>query len=319
MFDVVIRASRGRQHFLRRAIASVIQQTLSDWKLTIIATVDAEDVRRGCLESFPQSADKIQVRPFEGTFSLGRAINLGIKAGTAPYIAILDDDDTWDPRFLEVMGSYLDGRQGSGYDGVVCQTTVVHEILKNGIIEETSRVLINGELIDVTVPDLLTKNRFTINAFCYPRTCFEAVGGYDEAMEVCEDWEFNLRFLRKFDVIVHAESLANYHQRPRLDADLSNTVHSRPVAHRLARAHIVNEWFRRSIEGTDRYGESVVASHLMERVVEEIQSLARLHAISKDKIGKIDSRTREMEATLKKLEKQVAKASQRSFFSLFRK
>lgn len=325
MFDVVIRTNGARSSLLRRAIQSIRDQSFAGWKIILVASSDAEAIRRQCLEVLPDLGEKIQVVPYQGEYSLGRALNVGIRTGTAPYVSILDDDDTWEPRFLEVMHGYLPEGPGLGYEGVVCQTRLVYENLHEGGIEERARAMMNADLKDVTIPDLLTNNRFTINAFCYPRTCFDALGGYDESLPVCEDWEFNLRFVRQYNVLVHSEALSNYHQRPPIDASLSNTVHSRSVAHRLARSRVVNDWFRRIIEGDARYGEMVVISQLVERVTEKIQSLERFDDSWKEKIGRIDSRTREMDGAMKKITAAIGRFEaelrerKRSFFSFFRK
>ncbi len=71
------------------------------------------------------------------------------------------------------------------------------------------------------------------------------VGPFNGQLRVLGDWEFHLRFLRRFDIDVIAEPLANYHHRTTTTAGVyGNTVHAQSALHRSTRVALINDAVR---------------------------------------------------------------------------
>lgn len=60
----------------------------------------------------------------------------------------------------------------------------------------------------------LQENRTPFHSFLYERAVHETLGLFDESLDALEDWEFLLRYYRRFEALLVREPLANYHFRP---------------------------------------------------------------------------------------------------------
>ena len=111
--DVGMPAYR-RPHFISEAIESLLAQTHADWRLHVS-------------ENGPGGGEvEAAVRPFLAdrriSFSatgenLGAPANWtrALQLGSAPYFSVLQDDDKWDPDFLERRVAFLDRHQEAGW------------------------------------------------------------------------------------------------------------------------------------------------------------------------------------------------------------
>ncbi len=242
---VVIR-SCGRASLLRRTLASLEAQTYPPKEIVIVAIgpVGEKAAASALLSRI------VRVVPVPAGRVRGGALNDGIKAASMPWIAFLDDDDTWASTFVEEMGSMAKREDGPGFGGVVCQSEAVYERVVDDQAVPLGGEPFNPNLERLTPEALFRENRFTINAALWRRTVFAELGGFSEHLSVLEDWDFNLRAAVSYRLAVLPRRLARYHIRPRTDA-LPNTQmreHDR-IATRLQW-----EWLR-----TGRLGEQSVA------------------------------------------------------------
>ena len=94
----VVIPTRGRASLLKRAIDSVLRQTMDD--LEVIVVIDGEDEQT---TAAMQSIASPRVRHLQLAKQAGgsRARNEGVRAATGYWVAFLDDDDEWFPEKLE--------------------------------------------------------------------------------------------------------------------------------------------------------------------------------------------------------------------------
>ena len=99
--------THGRPAYLAEAIESVRRQTFSSWRLTISENGPGSDYVAGIVEPHLSSPRVQYVKT--GT-NLGAARNATrlIQTGSAPFVAILNDDDRWDPEFLARRVAFLE-------------------------------------------------------------------------------------------------------------------------------------------------------------------------------------------------------------------
>lgn len=290
--DIIMR-TKDRLSLLPRAIASVRAQSFTDWNLVLVDSGDHEATRAWLHQNPGKAGERIQHVTVAPGPKMGELSNIGIREGNAPYIALLDDDDTWEPGFLAATCPVLMAQDKSPTcRGVVTRTMIVHEEFRNGIWEETSRKDLNPQLTRVTLPALAAVNRFTTNAFVYEREAWAAIGGYSPNMPVLDDWDFNLRFLLSWDVACIPAVFAYWHRRPATDSAADN---SKACDHEFETACYINRHVRGGLHGEATPLSNLLLAGELHRLGTENQSriLGKIASMS-DKVGKINSRTKQM-------------------------
>ena len=227
--SVIVR-SCGRPRLLVRALASIDAQTAQPLETIVVALgpagfAAAEAARPGrALTVIPTATDRVR----------GGALNDGLRVMTGSWVAILDDDDTWAPTFLQEMGdAAAAAAPAADFGGIVCRTEIIYERVRGGEVVEVGRKPMNPGFDAISARELAAENRFTINAALWHRRVFATAGEFREDLSLLEDWEFNVRVARHFRLEVLPRTLARYHRRPPGDS-LPNT--QRAENDRAARA-----------------------------------------------------------------------------------
>jgi glycosyltransferase involved in cell wall biosynthesis len=89
-----------RAHLVPRAVRSALAQSLAD--IEVIVVIDGPDqATRDALSRFDDP--RLRLVQLPENVGLGGAINAGVREAASPWIALLDDDDEWFPRKLEMQ------------------------------------------------------------------------------------------------------------------------------------------------------------------------------------------------------------------------
>lgn len=302
--DIVIR-TKDRPHFLRRALQSVLDQTFQDWRIQLVATGDLEPVNQLLQELGASLNNRFTLVPVpeQSIGRLGELINIGMRNSTARYLGMLDDDDTWEPEFLQACVDILDKPPHPSVQGVVARSNVIQEqVTDDQEIQILRSDPLNPELRNLTLLRMAGTNRFPPNSLLFTRKALDKAGEFDPHLPVLEDWDFNLRLLQHYDIYLLDQYLSNYHQRTQsssADGQNSNTVTGGENLHRYFESHLMNKKLRTELEnGTLGLGYLMSQSQATREADDEIRRLRKkLDAIS-DKIGKIDSRTKQLKDKL---------------------
>lgn len=238
----IITRTKDRPRFLARAIDSVLAQGLRDWVHVIVndggdrAPVDAAVGRAA-----GRYEGRVQVLHHDAPLGRGGAANAGVANSRSRLIVFHDDDDTWAPDFLEKA---VAAWRASGASGVVTRSERVIERDDGERFVELRREPFFPQLEAISLPLLARDNCFVNLAFLLERDAFETVGPFDTGLPVYEDWDFNLRFLHRYDVHVVPEVLARYHHREAAGGAASNSFAQERARVAAARARLVNRWLR---------------------------------------------------------------------------
>jgi glycosyltransferase involved in cell wall biosynthesis len=238
---VIVRTSGRARCYLDRALASIRAQTSQPRQVIISSDAPAGPA--------PVTEDPLVVwltRPPGEPANRSKALNRGIRHAVTPWVAFLDDDDTWHPEFLARMGAAITG-PGTA---VCCRTQARYEHEVEGRFQSLGEEPFNPGLHRIVLHRLAEANLFTNNAVLWPRDFFAALGGYREDLAMLEDWEFNVRAARRFSFVVLPETLAYYHQRPRQGGGLA--ANSAKTQHDRARAQLQCEWRAAGLLPPDR-------------------------------------------------------------------
>ncbi|OYW86571.1 hypothetical protein B7Z17_00005 [Candidatus Saccharibacteria bacterium 32-49-10] len=123
----------------------------------------------------------------------------------------------------------------------------IERIEDGTIIEESVNRWYEG-VTEVSLYDQLLDNYLTNNCITYRRTLYDELNGYDETLEVAEDWDFGIRYLLKYDIFFIPEVLAGYHHRPAAKGADGNSVFSGIDAHRRSLIKLRNRYLRHDIK-----------------------------------------------------------------------
>ncbi|MDD3012979.1 MAG: glycosyltransferase [Candidatus Gastranaerophilales bacterium] len=245
--SIIVR-TKDRLLFLKRAIESISGQTFKDWEAIIVndggIKTDIEDFIMPYKKTFNDKIKLIHTK--EKTKLRPVAANIGIKSSKCKYIVIHDDDDSWEPEFLEKCVKLL---EETDYKGVVTYSNAVYEKVEKDKIKKIFTEPFNKDMNCASLYKMASNNTFPPISFVYKREVHDEIGYYDEELEVLEDWEFNLRFLQKKDIFVIPEFLANYHLRPDIkEQNLANTIFGSGIAvHKKYDSIIRNRLLRQDI------------------------------------------------------------------------
>ena len=206
--DVGIPTLGESPSYLVEAVESVFAQTFSSWRLLISENGPGLDSVREALE--PYVRDPRVEHVVSGTRE-GRGINwTRASQGSAPYIGLLHDDDSWAPEFLERRTEFLDKHPQVGlvYSGCV-------------VIDEAGRPLGRSRVGLVPgihrpesfLPFLYRKLFISVPTILIRRSAFNAVGAeYKDIIHL--DTEMWLRLAASFDVACLAVWDAQYRIHP---------------------------------------------------------------------------------------------------------
>jgi glycosyltransferase involved in cell wall biosynthesis len=190
--DVGITAYRHAD-FLPEAIESVLAQTLTDWRLTVCDNGPGGGAIEGAVRPYLDDP-RIAYRPSGREITLAENWTAAIR-GAAPYVGVLNDDDRWHPRFLEVRVQALEAHLDCGF--VFSGTTYIDHtgadlgpstlLFGDGVIarEALARRLIKS---NVTVPPTIIVRR----------RAYEAVGAFFDPICHYSDWEMWARLAARF-------------------------------------------------------------------------------------------------------------------------
>ncbi|MBE6070352.1 MAG: glycosyltransferase family 2 protein [Clostridium butyricum] len=245
--SIIVRTST-RYIFLDRAIKDIQSQTYKCWKIIVVNDNGDLETIKNIIKDNNLMENQYVLIDNKGQTGLHKAINLGVKAVDTEYVVMHDDDDTWNREFLSETVNYLDKNREAM--GVITHSNKVYEKVINNSIKVKKIKPFNTELKDViSIYDMIKNNLFSPISFVYRSKVYDEIGYFNESLEVLEDWEFNIRFLMKYDIFVIEKVLANYHIRKNnnIQDSFKNTITSKKKMHLKYDTIIRNKYLREDI------------------------------------------------------------------------
>ncbi|WP_200343469.1 glycosyltransferase family 2 protein [Rhodovibrio sodomensis] len=180
----VIVPAYNRASTIERTLDSVLAQTHTNLQLIVVddASTDATVERARLVgQEFPLTLIE---QPCNG--GACRARNAGLAAADGDFVAFLDSDDTWDPRFLEVLLA----RFADAGPEVGCAVASYRIYGDDGRVKGE---LIQGAEGDIS-QEMLRKNLIGATSCALIRTeVMRAIGGFDAAYPACQDYDLFIR------------------------------------------------------------------------------------------------------------------------------
>jgi glycosyltransferase involved in cell wall biosynthesis len=182
----VIIPSYNGSRYLAQAIESVLEQSFRDLEIVV---VDDGSTDSAVLEVAQGYGAPVRYLAMASNAGLAAARNTGIRATESEFVALLDDDDWWEPEKLALQ---LAEFERDPVVELVYSDLAVH--YDDGSFLESflrSRPLAgSGYLFDEYL-----QSKFIIpSSVVLRRSCLQRVGLFDEEMRSLEDCDFFLRF-----------------------------------------------------------------------------------------------------------------------------
>jgi glycosyltransferase involved in cell wall biosynthesis len=188
--------------YLPETIASVLQQTFTDFEILIVDD-GSTDQTVAWANQITDSRVQVIPQPNQGV-SVAR--NTGILHAQGDYVAFLDADDLWEANKLEQQVRYLDTHPDIGWvhswvSLIDAQSQPVGKLLSS---------LAEGQIWKT----LIVRNTIACCSVMVRRSCFSIAGLFDPQIRSAEDWELWIRLAFHYPIGLIKEPLARYRVLP---------------------------------------------------------------------------------------------------------
>jgi GT2 family glycosyltransferase len=178
--SVIVR-TLDRPTLLKNALASLSNQTWEDFEVVLVN--DGGRYPREALECFD---GLLNLRYVEHENTRGRtyALNNGIRNASGRFITYLDDDDIVYPWHLEILAREVSTGNRlyvhSGYNRALVKDSRV-------VATKAADASWHGR------SSLMVENYIPMHCWIHSRDAVDTIGGFDEELDLLEDWDFLLR------------------------------------------------------------------------------------------------------------------------------
>ncbi len=86
-------------HFMEPCLASLKKQTYKDYQILVVDNASTD----GSVEYVKEHYPEIEVIALKKNYGFSKAVNVGIRRSTTPYVILLNNDTTADPYYIEEM------------------------------------------------------------------------------------------------------------------------------------------------------------------------------------------------------------------------
>ena len=183
----VVIPTYNRKNLLKRAIQSVIKQTLHPFEIIVVDDGSIDGTQSWLADEFPF------VRClYQNNSGVSRARNNGIKSAQGSWIALLDSDDEWLPDKLEQQVKLIRDIP----EALFCHTNEIW--IRNGVRvnQMKKHQKYGGDIFE----KCLDRCRISPSSSIMKKEIFDIVGLFDESLNICEDYDLWLRITSKFSV-----------------------------------------------------------------------------------------------------------------------
>ncbi|WP_319475723.1 glycosyltransferase family A protein [Marispirochaeta aestuarii] len=189
----IIIPAYNRYPLLTEAVESVKAQSFRDYELIVVDDGSDDDTPR-----FRNDED-VRYLQIPHCGMPGAVRNRGVEGAQGEYIAFLDSDDLWLPEKLCRQLTMLDAQPA---------VPLVHtrEFWRRGaktVSQKGQKHAREGNIFS----DALWKCTIGPSTVLMRKAVFEELGGFDESLEVAEDYEFWLRVTSRYPVAYLDEAL----------------------------------------------------------------------------------------------------------------
>lgn len=191
----VVIPTLNRINTLQRALDSVINQTYKPAEIIVVDNGSSDGTLKFLREQYPKITTLT-----ENKVGVSSARNKGIKKSINQWIALLDSDDAWHPRKLEVQTSML--------DSALKEYSLIHTdevwFRNNKHINQMKKHKKQGGYIFERCLSLCC---ISPSSVLFKKNILDKVGLFDESLPVCEDYDLWLKICSSEEVLFAQDKL----------------------------------------------------------------------------------------------------------------
>ena len=184
----VIIPTYNRLPMLKEAVDSVLAQDFEDMELIVVDDGSTDETA----EEMKRYGGRVKLIQNSENKGVSAARNKGILHARGKYIAFLDSDDLWVKGKLKIQVSFLD--DNPHYP--VCHTDEIWIRRGKRVNPMLKHAKYSGWIFEKCLPLCI----ISPSSVMMKRTLFSKVGLFDEALPVCEDYDFWLRVSARFPI-----------------------------------------------------------------------------------------------------------------------
>jgi glycosyltransferase involved in cell wall biosynthesis len=193
----VIIPTYNRKEALKRAIASVMDQSFDDWELIIVDDGSDDGTDLSAISSLAN-------RPIHGirldsNGGVSRARNIGASNACGTWIAFLDSDDCWHKTKLEKQAAWAQAHP----EYRINQTREIWIRRGKRVNPPKTHEKKHGDIFE----ESLERCMITPSSVMLQKSLFDDVGRFNESLPACEDYDLWLRITCRYPVGLIDENL----------------------------------------------------------------------------------------------------------------
>jgi glycosyltransferase involved in cell wall biosynthesis len=190
----VIVPTYNRAYQLKETLCSVLTQTYQDFELIVVDDGSIDDTSK-VVKEFP----RVKYLALKENYGVSIARNEGLASAKGKYICFLDSDDLWDQKKLKIQFCWME-------DNTDCQVCYTDEIwIRNGVRVNQMNIhrKYSGDIYLHCLPLCIVSPSSAMLRI----GLFNEIGGFDESLPACEDYDLWLRISMKYEFELINESL----------------------------------------------------------------------------------------------------------------
>jgi glycosyltransferase involved in cell wall biosynthesis len=199
----IIMCAYNAEHYIQEAIESVLAQTYTGWELIVVDDGSVDETAH-VVQRF--TSDTRIRYAYQENKKQGAARNLALSMAKGEWIAILDADDRWHPKKLEMQLAAIREYQADVY------CSKVNFIDSSGsVMDFSSQVQIQVGYLQNELPLLNGRNDVVFSTVLMRKALLVSIGGFDETPGIAEDYNLFLKMTDNGCIFYRQDQvLANY-------------------------------------------------------------------------------------------------------------
>lgn len=255
-----------RDSYLKRALASILEQTYQPDEILIIDDGSPIDYSSWIND---MHNSKIKYFKHEKNKGLSAARNLAIEKSNCEFIAFLDDDDVWKPEKLEVIVERIKESIGNLNVAVYYSGNEVHYVNSELV---TNFLPINQGNLQKSI--MKYGARTPPSTFVFSKSALRKCGGYDENLKSSVDHDIWMNFaVNGYSAIGIMQPLVIVYERTDRKTMMSNTMDRLKGVQQYVEKwlDVYKEWFgeKEGISYSSKYLSKVIGALITQKIIEK--------------------------------------------------